>query len=86
MEAYIAEIRSMVEDGYTHDEQISELLQQQSYGERGFSARSVRRFCSEHDIHYRSNLSVQELERVIHNGVLMKYVVITGRLQCSNNN
>ena len=75
MEAYIAEIRSMVEDGYTH-EQISELLQQQSYGERGFSARSVRRFCSEHDIHYRSNLSVQELERVIHNGVLMKYVVI----------
>ena len=69
MEAYIAEIRSIVEDGYTH-EQISELLQQQSYGERGFSARRVRRFCSEHDIHYRSNLSDQELDRVIHNGVI----------------
>ena len=68
MEAYIAEIRSMVEDGYTH-EHISEFLQQQSYGERGLSARSVR-FCSEHNIHYCSNLSVQELDRVIHNGVI----------------
>ena len=68
MEVYIAEIRSMVEDGYTH-EQISEFLQQQSYGVRGFSARSVRRFCSEHSIHYHNNLPVQELDRVIHNGV-----------------
>jgi len=43
MEAYIVEIRSMVEDGYTH-EQISEFLQQHNHGVRGFSARSVRRF------------------------------------------
>ena len=64
MEVYIA----TVEDGYTH-EQISECLQQQNYGARGFSARSVR-FCSEHNIHYRSNLSVQELDRVVHSGVI----------------
>ena len=69
MEVYIAEIRSMVEDGYTH-EQISEFLQQQNYRVCGFSARSIRRFCSDHSIHYRSTLSVQELDRVIHNGVI----------------
>ena len=54
MEVYIAEIRSMVEDSYTH-EQISEFLQQQNYEVHGLSARSVRRFCSAHNIHYRSN-------------------------------
>ena len=69
MEVYIAEIRSMVEDGYTH-EQISKFLQQQSFGVSGFSPRSVRRFYSEHSIHYFSNLSVQELDGVIHNGVI----------------
>ena len=53
MEAYIAEITSMVEDGYTHEHE---------HGEHGFSARSVKRFFSEHDIHYRSNLSVQKLD------------------------
>ena len=49
-----------MEDGYTR-EQISESLQQQSYGQRKFSAQSVRMFCSDHNINYRSRLSVQEL-------------------------
>ena len=69
MEAYIAEIRSMVEVGCTR-EQIREFLQLQSYREHGFLTGSVRRFCSENNIHYHSNLSVQELDRVIHSGVL----------------
>ena len=69
MEGYIVEIRSMVEDGYTH-EQVSEFLQQQNHGVRGFSARSVRRFCSEQNIHYRSNLSAQDLDRVVQDGVM----------------
>ena len=69
MEVYIAEIRPMVEDSYAH-EQISEFLQQQNYEAHGFSARSVRRFCSVHNIHYHSNLSVQELDRVVHSGVI----------------
>ena len=49
-------VASRKTEAYTH-EQMSEFLQQQSYGERGFSAQSVRRFCSEHNIHYRSNRS-----------------------------
>ena len=69
MEAYIVEIRSRVEDGYTH-EQIREFLQQLNHGVRGFSARSVRRFCSEQNIHYRSNLSAQDLDRVVQDGVI----------------
>ena len=71
MEVYIAEIRSMVEDGLHMN---SEFLQLQSscYGVRGFLGRfgTVRMFCSVHSIHYHSNLSVQELDRVIHNGVI----------------
>ena len=56
----------MVEDSYTY-EQISKFLQQQNYEARWFSAQSVRRFCSAHNIHYCSNL---ELDRVVHIGVI----------------
>ena len=48
--SYIAEIRPVVEDSYTH-EQISDFLQQQNYEACGFSAQSVR-FCSAHKIYY----------------------------------
>jgi len=30
----------------------------------------LRRFCSEQNIHYRSNLSAQELDRVVQDGVI----------------
>ena len=65
MEAYIAEVRPMVGDSYTH-EPISEFMQQQNYEAHGFSTQSVRKFCSAHNIHYHSNLSVQELDNIHH--------------------
>ena len=54
---------------YTH-EQISEFLQKQNCGAHRFLAGSVRKFCSVHNICYRSKLSVQELDKVVHSGVI----------------
>ena len=59
----------MVEDSYTH-EQIVNICSNKNHEAHGFSARSVRRFHSEHNIHYHSNLSVLELDRVGPSGVI----------------
>ena len=64
MEAYEQEIRFLVMDGVSHA-LISEYLSRKEPNRRGFSERSVRRFCSERDIHYRSRLTDAELDRRI---------------------
>ena len=45
MESYESFVRERVREGWTHKE-ISNFLKQLNPGERGFSGRSVRRFCS----------------------------------------
>ena len=62
----------MVEEGRTHSE-ISYRLQRRYPGVKGFSERFVRRFCQDHDIHYRSGLSDYELGLVVHNAVREVY-------------
>lgn len=45
--------------------QVAEELQDAFPGERGFSTRSVRRFCDRHDIHSRSQLSEQQIDTAV---------------------
>ena len=71
MEVCIAEVRPLVEDSYTH-EQISEFQQQRDHEACGFSVRSVRKSCCAHNIHY-CNISVQELDSVVHSTVGHSY-------------
>lgn len=52
------------EEGFTYPE-ISEELCAKFPGERGFSSRSVRRFCEEHGIRRSSYLSQKELSKVV---------------------
>lgn len=64
MENYERFIRERIQDGWTH-KQISDSLKQMNLGERGFSRRSVRRFCLNLGIHYRSRLSSHEVDTMV---------------------
>ena len=55
--------------GDTH-QAISVSFRQMSPSERGFSARSVRRFCAEQGIHYRCGLSDEQLDRLIESRIV----------------
>ena len=57
-------IRESRENGKTLKE-ISDSLQDLYPGQRGFSVRSVERFCQQHDIHKTSQLQSAELCRVV---------------------
>lgn len=70
------DIRQLVDRGVSHSE-ISERLQRQFPGDRGFSARSVRRFCQDHGIHYRSGLSDADLRLVVESAVREVYLSCT---------
>ena len=59
---YEQEIRRLVLDGMSHA-LINDYLSQKEPNRRGYSERSVRRFCSERNIHYRSRLTDPELDR-----------------------
>lgn len=61
-------ISSRVRHGKTH-EQISLELQQLYPGSSGLSARSVRRFCSQRNIHWSSQLDESELDSVVEQAV-----------------
>ena len=63
------EISFAVSSGATHEE-VSVYLQQSYPSQRGYSARSVRRFCAQEGIHYRSGLSYGDLDRLIESRVL----------------
>lgn len=49
--------------------QVAEELQAEYAGKRGFSARSVRRFCANHGISPTSLLSDHQLDKVVATGV-----------------
>lgn len=63
MESYINEIVQWVK-GRTHQD-ISSFLRSLHPTERGYSARSVRRFCAIHGIHYCSGLTESEVDRIV---------------------
>ena len=64
MESYTNEITQWVKEGRTHQD-ISSFLRPRHPTERGYSVRSVRRFCAIHGIHYRSGLTESELDRMV---------------------
>ncbi len=61
LETNIEQIRLWVKENYTH-RMISDMLKQ-SFPEvtRGFSERNIRLFCSQHEIHERSDLGVDSI-------------------------
>ena len=64
LSAYDCEIRLRIGAGETHNE-ISVSLQRRNPLQRGFSTRSVRRFCCDEGIHYRSGLGERQLDCVV---------------------
>ena len=60
-----AVVRQMVEVERKSHEKVSEELMVRFSGKKGLSSRSVRRFCSEHDIHGISRLEQPELSQVV---------------------
>ena len=65
-EAMVRQMDSV--EGRTHQE-VSEELQIQYPDVKGLSSRSVRRFCTNSDIHRTSRLEAQQLSRVVASGV-----------------
>ncbi len=64
------DIRLLVEAGISHME-ISRYIMNMNPGvRRGLSERSVRRFCSELDIHYRSRLNTYQLDEVVRDAIV----------------
>ena len=63
------EIQEMVKAGLSHST-ISYILRRRHPGVKGFSERSVRRFCHEQNIHYRSALSDFDMRMVAQAAVL----------------
>ena len=61
LETNIKQIRPWVKENYTH-RMISDTLEQ-NFPEvtRGFSERSTRQFCSQHESHKRSDLQVDSI-------------------------
>ena len=64
MDIYEREIRLRISRGQTHQE-ISDFLVSVLPSHRGLSPRSVRRFCAQRGIHYRSCLNNTQLDRLI---------------------
>lgn len=58
-----------VEENLTYEE-LSKVLQQMYPGQKGFSVRSLQRYCSEESIHKTSRLSVRELNEVVQESVI----------------
>jgi len=62
-------IRDKVEREHLTQSKISERLKARFPGTRGFSARSIRRFCQEKGIQKTSRLSQADVEEVVAEGV-----------------
>ena len=61
LEANIEQIRLWVKENYTH-RMINDTLQQNfSEVTKGFSERNIRLFCSQHEVHKRSDLEVDSI-------------------------
>ena len=62
-------IRTRIQkDRYTHKE-VSDCLHRKYPGVRGFSVRSIERFCRDREIHKTTKISVAALDRVVTNAV-----------------
>ena len=61
-------IRDKVKAGFTHAA-ISAELQQAYPGVAGLSTRSVKRYCSNNDIHYSSGLSGEQVDELVERAV-----------------
>ena len=59
------EIAELVKNGLSHEE-ISAVLQRRHAGRRGYSARSIRRFCQQHGISRRGQTTDGELDNAVH--------------------
>lgn len=64
----LQEVKFLVEAQRRSHEEIAWLLQHRYPGQRGFSARSVRRFCQENNISARSGLDDASLEGLVRRG------------------
>ena len=68
-------IRDKVEQDHLTHSEISERLEARFPGVRGFSIRSVGRFCQEKGIHKTSRLSQAEVEQVVAEGVAKVFIL-----------
>ncbi len=70
LDRFEAFIRRKVEEDHASHAQISEELIATYPGEKGFSERSVRRFCQDKNIHKTSRMSQPEVNRAVAQAVL----------------
>jgi len=69
MEAFDPEfIRKLVKEGRSY-QNISDMLKEMHPDTRGLSERSVRRYCNENGISYRSGLNQEELTEAVSRAV-----------------
>ena len=67
-------VREKIEQEHTTHGKLSELLCSRYPGVRGFSIRSIQRFCHEKGIHKTSRLSQADVEDVVSAGVSKVYL------------
>ena len=58
-------IRSKIEDERWTHKQVNDYLKEHFPGRRGYSVRSVERFCGDKDIHKTSRISDQQLDEAV---------------------
>lgn len=70
-------IRRRVEIDHANHRQLSEDLKATFPGEKGFSIRSIERFCHEKGIHKTSRLSDEAVEQVVSEAVAKVCILIS---------
>ena len=68
-------IKDRVEARFTHAA-IALELQRRYPGESGLSARSVKRYCSDNDIHYSSCLNQEQVDQLVEQAVFQVYYTV----------
>ena len=77
-------VRDRIEtDHWTH-RQLSDYLQNAYPGERGFSVRSVQRFCGEKNIHKTARINTDDLHQAVADAI--EKVGKRNNMKCSNCN
>ncbi len=61
-------VRQKIEEGWSHSK-LSTILKELNQVSKGFSVRSVQRFCTEKNIHKTSRLAAQEVDKVVSDAV-----------------
>ena len=68
-------IKDRVDARFTHAA-IALELQRRYPGESGLSARSVKRYCSDNNIHYSSCLNQEQVDELVEQAVFQVYTII----------